>query len=98
EITPMRQRVNVVVDLGIILDFAEVIPRVIKSIKRDAQAPDIILADILRRLFTQSLGAAVKTARGMPKRKIGLISLRKSSHSLRILFHQPPNFLLCQIA
>ena len=41
EIGAVRERVHVVIDLGIVLQFAEIIAGVVKFIERNAQAPDV---------------------------------------------------------
>ncbi len=62
--------VEVVVDLGVALDLGEVIAVIVELVEGNSQAPDVVLADSLDRLFPKCLGAAVKAAGLIPEGEI----------------------------
>ena len=84
----MRNRIHVVVDLGIALHLAQVIPRAVILVKRDPQAPDIALPHSGNRLLAQRLGPTVKTARQVAKGKIRHVRLRETADGFGRLFDQ----------
>src|SRR5436190_16703096 len=71
KVATVRQRIEVVIDLRIFLDFGEIIARVIELIEWNAQPPDIALTNTRDGLFAQGFGAAIKAARAIAKTEIG---------------------------
>ncbi len=66
----MRQRIEVVVDLGVALDLGEVIAVIVELVEGNPQPPDVVLPHSLNSLFPQGLGAAVEAAGLIPEGEI----------------------------
>ena len=77
ELPPMGQGVPVLVDLGVALDLAEIVPWPVLLVERNPDPPDIKVGKVPERLFRHRLRSAVKTAIVMLEREIGLIRLPK---------------------
>ena len=58
----MRERIEIVVDLGVALDLGEVVAVVVELIEGNPQPPDVVLPHPLNHLFPQCLGTAVEAA------------------------------------
>jgi hypothetical protein len=65
------------------LDLAQIVPRAVILIKRNAQTPDVTLANTRHGFFAQRLGAAVKAARAIAEGKIRRVRLSKSQNIFR---------------
>src|SRR5262249_2395514 len=88
EITAMGERVYIVVNLWVVLDFRQIVTRVVKFIKRNPKPPDIALVEGAERLLSEGLGAAVKAARGRVEREIGVVKLGESIKPLGMIGEQ----------
>ena len=61
-VAAVRERIEIVVDLGVALDLGEVVAVVVELIEGNPQPPDVVLPHPLNHLFPQCLGTAVEAA------------------------------------
>src|SRR6184192_1935211 len=80
----MGDGVDVIINLRVALQFAEVIAWVVDFVEGNAEAPDIVLADAGNGFFAEAFGAAVEAARRVAEREIGTVGFGVAVNRRRI--------------
>ena len=83
EVSAMGDGVHVVVNLGVGLNFGEVIARVVQFVERDAESPEIAVRQWSHGFFSESFGAAVETAGWRAEGEIGRVRFGEAPDDFR---------------
>src|SRR5213080_990508 len=85
KIAAVGERINIIINFTVVLNFGEVVTGIVELIERDPQAPDVSLVGIAQRFFSQCFGPAIETAWGRAERKVRFVPFIETAEPLGVI-------------